>query len=215
MILALLRAGFPEPWKQLNEDARSEFTRTMREWDWDRQKSYPPVLIEQAVVERDLEQELASPKWRLSPSEPELLHSGQQSGRKYFYGFIRIDESYNVTDAKKAFTAWLLEHYGKTKGGGGPHWQAKLNNLVVMRLWKRFPGRKGAVSRVEHVAKFTTRGLKGCKEWWENRCRSKKDKLGFVDDRMSKAANEEMSRARADALKFFQTLCPGEKPLSY
>ena len=239
LTLALRKAGFPAPWKELNDDARNELIRAIGEWDEERRKSYPPVVIEEAVPERDLQRErqrrengvvhekefrqgdlldlsnLRPTVWRFTPSEPELLRSGQQSGRKYFYGFIRIDESYNVTDAKKAFTARLLERYGKTKRGGGPHWQAKLNSLVVMRLWKQFPARKGAVSRVEHVAKFTTRGLKGCKEWWENRCRSKKDKLGLVDDRMSKAANEEMSKARADALTFFQSLFRDEMPLNY
>src|SRR5438552_803425 len=43
----------------------------------------------------------------------------------------------------------------------------------------------------------------------------RKAKLGLVEQRMSKAANEEMSRARGDALKFFQSLFPGERPLSY
>jgi len=81
-----------------------------------------------------------------------------------------------------------------------------------MRLWKGFPDDPN--KRVEHVAKFTTAGFNGCKDYWNKRreaIRARRE----VDQRMSKAANEEISRARADALKFFQSLSPGEKPLSY
>ena len=85
-----------------------------------------------------------------------------------------------------------------------------------MRLWKQFPNRQDAIKRVEHVAELTTAGFSGCKDWWNNRCKAIKEKLGSgVDQRISDLANEEMSRACADALKFFQTLFPGEIPLNW
>jgi hypothetical protein len=114
----------------------------------------------------------------------------------------------------RAFKAAYRKRYGKNKGGGKPPWEAKLNDLVVMRLWKQFP-RGEAIKRVEHVAKYTTTGFKGCKDWWNNRCKAIKEKFGSgVDQRISDLANEEMSRACADALKFFQIFFPGEIPLS-
>ena len=61
---ALLKAGFPTPWKELNDDARSELIRVIGEWDEERKKSYPPLVIDEAVIERDLQRELASPIWR-------------------------------------------------------------------------------------------------------------------------------------------------------
>jgi hypothetical protein len=82
-----------------------------------------------------------------------------------------------------------------------------------MRLWKHFP--KKPTKRVQHIAKFIRIGFNGCKECWDEHCKAKKARLGFVDQRMSKAANEEMSRARANALKFFQSYFPGETPINY
>ena len=176
LVLALLKAGFPAPWKELNNEARNELIGPIGDWDRERKKSFPPVMIEEGVVKRDSERELASPIYKLvplkpqrrddgdarlwhpppaAPGEPELLHHGQQSGRAYFYGFIRIDESYNQTEVEAAFTTWLKGRYGKTKGGGTPHWEAKLNDLVVVRLWKQFPKRDDAIKRVQHVAEFT------------------------------------------------------------
>jgi len=177
------------------------------------------VHIEEAVLERDLEREqeqLAARVqiWRFKSFQPELLRRGQHSGRKHFYGIIRIDQTYNQTEAANGFKTWLSEHYRKTKGGGPSNWRAKLNDLVVMRLWHRFPRRKDAIKRVEHVANFTKAGFSGCKEFRDDHKRARREKRE-VERRLSAAANEEMSRARADALKFFQTLFRGEIPLSY
>src|SRR5437773_6877706 len=218
LVFPLRKAGFPKPWNTLEENAQKELITAIGEWEKERIKSCPPIKIEDAVPERDLEREreqLAArfPMWRFKPSEPELLRHWEQLQREYFFGFIRIDESYNETDAVKAFKKEFRKRWAKTRGGNRARWSAKLNDLVVMRFWKRFPD--DPFKRVEPVAKFTTAGFKGCKECWDERRREKKAKLGFVDRRMSKAANEEMSRARADALKFFQSLFPGEKPLSY
>jgi hypothetical protein len=213
-LIALLQsAGFPQPWKKLSKRFQTLLvsllvTGAKRPGDT---KSYPPVIIEQGWPEFDYSEN----RWRvgqLEPFELSLFREWEHSGRRYFFGFIRIDRSYNETEAGKAFRAWFKDHWRETKGGGSPKWHAKLNHLVVMRLSKRFPD---PFKRVEHVAKFTTAGFKGCKEWRSERSKAKKAKLGLVDQRMSKAANEEMSSARADALKFFQSLFPGEMPLSY
>jgi hypothetical protein len=160
--------------------------------------------------------------WRLALCEPEfhwppeserdVCFFGSQLQRKYFYGFIRIDEGYNQTEKADAFKTWLSERYRKTKGGGTSDWRAKLNNLVVMRLWNRF--RNDPIKRVEHVAKLTIAGFNGCKTFWNDRRKAVREKRS-VEQRISKAANEEMSRARKDALKYFQSLFPREKPLSY
>jgi len=220
--VALLKAGFPKPWNQLTKAAREELVRVISQWYAELKKSYPPVVIKAGVAERDYERERASPIWRLTlfgpeshwpPKSPTDSFFAGQSKRKYFYGFIRINEGYNRSEAVEAFRAWFKDHWPETKGGGSPKWQAKLNDLVVMRLSKRF--RDDSIKRVEHVAKFTTAGFKGCKEWCDERCKAKKAKLGFVDQPMSKAANQEMSRARADARKFFQSFFPSERPLSY
>jgi hypothetical protein len=163
-------------------------------------------------------------------------------GREYFFGLLRLDETYNETEMVKAFGVWLRERYGKTRGGGGGwrQWQAKVNDLVVMRLWKRFPN--DPIKRIRRVAELTTTGFKGCKNYLkpqtadESRVgRSDPAVSGEVDalskrieeinadlrnsdqreQRMRQRAIEEVSRARKDALNFFQTLFLHEKPLSY
>jgi hypothetical protein len=214
LALALQQAGFPKPWKKLKKDARNKLSRVISGWYEEQKKSYPPLVIEKAEAERDWRHESASQKWRLAPTQPELLRHGQKSERKYFYGFIRIDEGYTATEVNDAFGAWLRDHWRQTKSGGSPNWQARLNDLVVMRLWNRFPKRENAIKRVEHTAKLTTAGFKGCKTFWDDRRKAVKEKRA-VEQRISKAANEEMSRAREDALKFFQTLFPSEIPLNY
>ena len=228
LLVALLEPGFPKPWKRLTKQAQKELVAVIGGWDENRKKSYPPVLIRAGAPELVSPgvPGLSSNVWRLVFSEPEFHWPPQsetdtcffpaQQRRKYFYGFIRIDEDYNQTEVRAAFTAWLKGRHGKTKGGSGGwrEWQAKLNDLVVMRLWHRFPKRGDAIRRVEHVAKFTTAGFNGCKDWWNDRQKAISEKRE-VDRRISQSASEEMSRARVDALKFFQSLFPGEKPLNY
>src|SRR5262249_55211026 len=162
-----------------------------------------------------------APVWRLAPSHPELLRdlteASEESG-KYFFGFIRIDQGYNQTEAIEAFKKEFRKRWGKTRGGNRDWWHAKLNDLIVMRLFQQFPN--DPIKRVEHIVKFTIPGskrigFKGCRNWWKNRCRDRKAKLGHVDDRMSQAASEEMSKARKDALRFFQSLFSDERPLSW
>jgi hypothetical protein len=222
LLVALLEVGFPKPWNQLTKAAREELVRVISRWYAERKKSYPPVMIKAGVPERDYEREMASPIWRLTlsdreshwpPKSPTDSFFAEQSKRKYFYGFIQIDEGYNETEAVEAFRAWFRERWGKTKGGNRERWGAQLKNLVVMRLWKRFPRRhyRELYKRLNLVAQFC--GYKGCvKEAaeYKERCGE-----GRGDEPISKAAEVEMSRARSEARTFFQSLFPGEEPLSW
>jgi len=209
--VALLKTGFPKPWNQLTKAARKELAEVISRWDDERKESYPPVVIRAGIPERDYERGMASPMWRLTlsdrerhwpPKSPTDSFFAGQSERRYSYGFIRIDESYNATEAKSAFTNWFLERYGKTKGGGSTDWQAKLNDLVVMRLGNRFPRREDATKRVEHVAEYTTAGFKGCKDWWNRRCeaRRKKEQVDRFDQPNCQRGNEQSTRACAGIL---------------
>src|SRR5262249_33720707 len=167
-----------------------------------------------------------APVWRLAPSHPELLRdlteASEESG-KYFFGFIRIDQGCNQTEAIKAFKKEFRKRWGKTKGGNRDWWRAKLNDLVVMRLWKQFSNRKDAVKRVQHIVKFTIpdanrESFKGCKDYWKERQRQTHAGRGL--EPMSKTpegfrAKVEMTQARRDARTYFQTLFPSQEPLSY
>ena len=218
LVLALRTAGFPKPWKLLIKDARQGLIEAITGWDNDRKRVYPPVAIEPAL-ERDLESEQEQGArfsiWRIKSFESELRRL-QQLRRNCFYGLIRIDEAYNEGDAVEAFKNEFRKRWPQIRSGGGGwrEWQAKLNDLVVMRLRKRFPGKRNQIRRVQHVAELTTAGFAGCKAFRDNRQTAKREKRE-VEQRMSKAAIEEMSRACGDALKFFQTYFPGEIPLNY
>jgi hypothetical protein len=202
----------PLPWNSLDAALREEVSRCVRrcvELENKHPRRHRCLLVQEFWPSHDpVELESQLEKWK------EEAYYDAPGDRSYFFGLFRLDETYNETEAVRAFkAAFRKRRYGKTKGGGSPKWQAKLDDLVVMRLWKRFPD--DPIKRVQHVAELTTAGFKGCKNYWDERCKAKKAKLGFVEQRVSKAANEEMSRACADALKFFQSLFPGERPLSY
>jgi len=146
LVLALLNTGFPKPWRTLKEDAQRELITAISEWEKEREKSYPPVVIEDAVPERDLEREgdqvraaRLPPIWRLEPSEPKLLRHWEQSKRKYFFGFIRVDESYNAAVSHPAnelvrlfeIREKLSEHYG-----GDDEMRKRLR--ISTKDWTRF-----------------------------------------------------------------------------
>ena len=213
---ALLKAGFPKPWKQRKSNVQKELVVPISEWEKEHKKSHPPVVIEDASPVPDLEREAEESRagrlgiriWRLEPSNPELLRRGQQSGRDHFYGFIRIDRAYNQSDAVEAFKKEYERRWAKTKRGGAPHWRNLLNQLSVMRIWNLESNR---CERLTLVAKFC--GYQGCKD--EVKAYKERCKDGRGDEQMSNAAKAEISGARADARTFFQKLFPGEEPLSY
>jgi hypothetical protein len=205
----------PPPWNSLDAAIKDELSRCVRRCVKLKNKHptrHRPLLVQEFSPGHDpfeIERQLEG--WK------EKAYYDASLDRDYFFGLFRLDETYNETKAVRAFRALFLKRraranrdlstHGKTKGGGGGWrlWQARLNDLVVMRLWKRFP--KDPLKRAEHVAEFTTAGFKGCKDYW--------DGGRAVDRIIGKAANEEISKARAKALKFFQSLFPGERPLSW
>ena len=230
----------PLPWKSLQPKIKEEFV------DWIQvylatkskdQKRYQPLLVEEFLPGHDpVELEQQFEKWK------EHAYYSAAPGREYFFGLLRLDGTYNGTEMVKAFGAWFRERYSKTKGGGGGwrQWQAKLNDLVVMRLCKHFL--HALVKRIQHVAELTTSGFKACKDCVKPRTADRPrvvqnsraaadeedalskrieeisvnlSKAEERDRRMRKAATQEMNRACADALKFFESLFPDEKPLSY
>ena len=206
LMRALQTAGFPKPWKQLTKESQRQLISLILEWKTAIPALHPPVVIEEASVEFDRYGETADQyyHWRLEPIEPSLLRKHEQSGRRYFFGFIRIDEAYNETEVGTEFRTWFRKRREKTKGGNRERWQAKLNNLVVMRVLKRFPS---ARQRVHHVAKFTR--LKACRDY------SAALSAGQCDQPITNAAEAEMSRARGKARRYFQSLFPEQEPLSY
>jgi hypothetical protein len=110
------------------------------------------------------------------------------AGRDYFFGLFRLDETYNETDAVRAFRAWFRERWAKTKGGGGAKWLNRLKRLAVIRIWKH---ERDPWKRLKLVAKFCH--YKGCRDEvtaYKERC-----KQGRGDQQMGKAAQVEMSNA--------------------
>jgi len=201
----------PASWKSLDAEIKHDIARCVKRFLQDRSKHprwHRPLLVQEFLLGHDpVELESQLEKWK---KEAYYAASGERS---YFFGLFRLDETYNETEAVRAFKAFFRKRYGKTKGGNRERSYAKLNDLVVMRLWKRFPDDPN--KRVEYIAKFTTAGFKGCKEHSDQRRKAIKAKLGFVDQPMSNVAKVEMSSARAYAREFFQGLFPGEEPLSY
>ena len=219
LTLALINAGWheaakkhqaPRSWNTLRSEGKMEIARCVQRCLQHRSKDFkwhPPLLVQEFLPFPDYDPaELQLEKWKKDAYDSAPLD------REYFFGVFRLDEFYNEGEAVEAFKAWFRERYGKARGGN-PHWQAKLNDLVVMRLRKQF--QRDKFKRVEYVAKFTTKGFKGCKEWWANHCSARKERRVLDDQTLGTAVPEEISKACRDALKFFQTLFPGEKPLSY
>jgi hypothetical protein len=229
LMVALQEAGFPKPWKRLSKPSQRQLVlllagSTERTLGKDK-RLYPPVLIEEGAPEFDLSEncrrmgQLESSELSLFIGPPILDESGTpvldekgnviraakyDSGRTYFFGFIRIDEGYNEREAVEAFRNWFKKRRKETKGGNRERWRAKLNNLVVMRLWHQFPNKKDAIERVEHVAKFTTAGFGGCKDYLRERRKAIREKRE-VEQRISNTAKVEMSSVRAEARTFFRT----------
>jgi hypothetical protein len=208
LVFALKKAGYPVPWKKLSAESRANLTQVLC-WNSKDQKRHPVLMAQEFALAHDpLEEERLLEQWR------ETAYYTAALDRNYLFGVFRLDETYNESEAVKAFAAWFKERYAQTKGGGAPDWRAKLNDLAVMRLRKRFPGKRNLIRRVLHVAELTTAGFAGCRAFRDDRQKARREKRE-VEQRMSKAASEEMSRARGDALKFFQTFFPRKIPLNY
>jgi hypothetical protein len=211
LLVALLEAGYPEPWEEL-KDASKRHLESLLGGLWkgrlrgDKEKN-PVVVIEEGAPEFDPWENC----WRvgqLEPFELGMFKGREHSGRKNFLGFIRIDSAYNEKEAVDAFRAEYKKYRARKRGGGGANWRGRLSALVAMRIWK---GERDPRKRLKQVAEYC--GYKGCvaeAAAYKERC-----KEGHCDEPISEIARVELSRARARARKFFQELFPGEEPLSY
>jgi len=189
-------AGYPAPWEELDEDVRSKLVGLLYDCPLEPvigRPRYPAVIIEQGLDEH----------------EP----TGVSFREKYhddacFLGTIRIDDAASENEAVAAFRTEFRRHCARKRGGGTPKWQAKLNDLRVLRISKRF---RDPVRRVQSIAKETTGGFKGCREWWKEHQKAIREKRE-VDSLISKTAGVEIRRARFRARAFFKKLSPGEEP---
>lgn len=205
----LRKAGFPKPWNSLKKSAR----RRLLGWHQETKQDQRAIVIEDITPYLDADGKSGEPIWLLDPLALRR-------------GFISVRGTCSEKKFIAAATAWFRDDPWRSKTrGGNPRsresWQARLNDLVVMRLKNRFP--KDPNKRVEHIVKFTIpgskgEGFKGCKDYWKERQRQIHEGRGV--EPMSKTpegnkANVEMSQARRNARSFFQTLFPGEEPLNY
>jgi hypothetical protein len=221
LFVALRRTGFPKPWKRLKHASKTQLVSlltgiTKRRLRGDKEK-YPPVIIEHGAAEFDHSENC----WRVSQlgtselslfkiplPDGEATERWEHSGRRFFFGFIRIDRGYNEEKAVEAFRKEFRNRWPKTRGGGSAKCRERLNQLAVIRIWKH---ERDQWKRLKLVAKFCK--YSGCireAEAYKEAC-----KQGHGDQPMSNASKVEMSSARAEARTFFQSLFPGEEPLSY
>ena len=193
LVNELQMAGFPKPWNMLPKEAQKRLRSSISEWDEERKKSNPPVLIEAVSPEPDEELNYDPDRshdriyWRL-PSEPRLLHGWEQSGRKYFFAFIRIDEGYSQTEACDAFKTWFATQFPH-RTHGNPHFGAKLLQLAAMRVRHRFKRAERQRMLAELTGKATYKGDQSL-------------------------ADIQLSRDCKDAMEFFQSLFVGQRPIS-
>ena len=206
LMRTLQHAGcFPKPWKALSnvfqKKLRSLLAGSTKRIARRDKKRYPPLIIENAGIGENAD-------GRLEVSEPILLQRSRRRGRRYFYGFVQIDRSYNERDLVEAFRKAIRKRWSKTRGGNRERWRARLRNLAVMRIRKN---QRNQWKRLELVAEFCS--YKGCVR--EAAAYKKRCKEGRGDEPMSEAAKVQMSSARSEARTFFQSLFPTEEPLSY
>jgi hypothetical protein len=204
LIRKLQSAGFPKPWKQLSKRFKTLLVLLLVRKPT---KPYPPVVIEEGWPEYDPSGEC----WRvgqLGPLELSLFKGWKYSARRPFVGFIQIDLGCTEKEAVAAFRGEFRKHCPRTRGGGSAKWRARLNQLAVMRIWKR---EADQWKRLALVAKVS--GYKACKREaaaYRQRC-----KEGRGDEPMCKEARAEIDRARREARAFFKTLFPWEEPMNY
>jgi len=201
----------PPLWNSLTEQVKSEIGRCVErcgELKADAQMlpSQPPLLVEEFLPGHDpVELESQLEKWREKSCDAALVD------RTYFFGLFRLDGTCNEKEAVEAFRAFFRKQYGETQGsksGRGARWRERLNQLAVMRIRKHA---RNQWERLELVAKFC--GYHGCVE--EAKAYRERCEYGGGHEPMGAAAKVEISSARADALKFFQSLFPAEEPLNY
>lgn len=188
--------GFPAAWEELREAGRSGVITLLRNWRMDRnRKILPPVVIEQGP----------KPDYSLNcvpvghgPFEFSLFKDASA-----FSGLILINPGHTEKELLEAFRRESRKHCPGSRGGGSAKWQAKLNDLAVLRIWGRFPDDPNR--RVAEIVALPD---------WKERQKAKHEKRE-VDSRISSAAVAEMSRACARARAFFRFFFPGKNRSSY
>jgi len=198
LLVSLPEAGFPRPWKTLPKEFQGQFVSLLAKSTRRDKELYPPVAIEEGSVEFDHYGETADQwyHWRLEPAEPNLLKGWEQSRRRHFFGFIRIDEDVTQTEACNAFREWFENHSIKHLKGN-LHFDGKLNQLAAMRARHYYArGEREAVL-------FETTG----KKTYER----DPFKIGSCTDN----ADTGLSRDCEAAKTFFQTLFPDEEPIHW
>jgi hypothetical protein len=209
LMCLLQQAGFPKPWKRLSKPSQRQLVLllagyTKRTLGKDKEL-YPPVIVEEGAPEFDPSENC----WRVGQLEPFELNLFKGWERECFFGFIRIDCGYNEDEVVEAFRKdFRKRRKTTTKGGNRERWRAKLNNLVVMRIWKH---ESNQWERLKQVAEFCA--YEDCKE--EMKEYEERRKRGHGGEPMMSAAKAEMSRARKKARSYFQRLFPDQEPLSW
>jgi hypothetical protein len=211
LLCELQAVGFPKPWLKLNKRRARKFlvpllARSQGQDD-------PLLRIERTLVVYDeTETRVAdAPHWQLWSKadycEPDLIKRYERSNRSDFIGVIRIAERCTQGEAVEIFRTWCSDHLPENKGGVGPQWKNRLEQLAVMRICARIPDQW---KRLKLVAKFCS--YKGCRreatEYEQRRSR------GHGKEPMDKQAQVEISAAIKDAWSYFRQLFPREKPLS-
>jgi hypothetical protein len=200
----LQSAEFPAPWEELSEAGRAELVSLLCSLVGPavgrKRKLSPPAVIVPWPEEE--------PSLNCLPFEWSLFKDF--SGEECFPAFLLINRGSTEKEVLEAIRGAVRKHCPRKRGGGSARWQAKLNDLAVLRICARFPD--DPIKRVTEIARLSP-GFKGCKAYAEERHRAKREGRE-VDRRISNAAEVEMSRACARARAFFQTLFPGEEPLS-
>ena len=220
----------PPSWNSLNANAREQIARWIKECvaskskNWER---HPPLLVQEfwpGAHPSELKHQLE--KWKeyayygappadnfpFSSVNPKLLlkswkgkisrrrraarpafQEGQRSfpvetGREYLFGFIRLDKSYDETDAGEAFKRRFAGQFSK-RMHGNPQFLGKLLQLAAMRVRHHYKRRKRQRILAELTGKAAYKGEQH-------------------------VADSQLSRDCKDAKEFFQTLFPGQRPIS-
>jgi hypothetical protein len=182
----------PPPWNSLDEGTKENVSHCVRRW----RKSYDPrthpvwLAREFSPWHDAREAETQLEKWK----EDACYYVSSE--RNYFFGLFRLDESYNATEAVEAFGEWLAKRIGKRKKGN-LQFYGKLLQLAAMRVRHHYR----RAERREILIKMTG------KKTYKRGINEREPDTGKMDVGLSRDCRE--------ARKFFQTLFPGEQPISF
>jgi hypothetical protein len=203
---AAARDKAPLPWVLLKDKIRGQLNRCLASEpskEWAKINGPPPFVASELPLECFYDsnvQDEQLKRWWEKAYAPALFSDAEsypvQLEHSYFFGLFRLDEAYDMTAACAAFKAWFLERYAKRKKGNSQFY-GKLNQLVAMRVRHLY----ARAERREILIKMTG------KETYE---RGINETVGRATGKMDVG----LSRDCREACKFFQTLFPGEQPIS-